>query len=109
MLARISHKFQALTDCNNNTLGFQDLGRRKLQADFSGGHLSNEGGLLLISQLDQQLGITRQIAQCFTDLRDQRYVEHSLHELLSQRLYGLVAGYEDLMCSSPLYRGNGRV
>lgn len=85
-----------MTDCKHDTFDFQDLGRRKLQADFGGGHLSNEGGLLLISQLDQRLGITQQIAQCFTDHRDQRYVEHSLQELLSQRLYGLVAGYEDL-------------
>mgnify|MGYP002632495267 CR=1 FL=1 len=75
-----------MTDCKHDTFDFQDLGRRKLQADFGGGHLSNEGGLLLISQLDQRLGITQQIAQCFTDHRDQRYVERSLQELLSQRL-----------------------
>jgi len=85
-----------LTDCNNNTFDFQDLGRRKLQADFSGGHLSNEGGLLLISQLDQRLGITEQLAGGFADHRDQRYVEHTLPELLRQRIYGLIAGYEDL-------------
>ena len=85
-----------MTDCSHPSLDFQDLGRRKLQADFSGGHLSNEGGLLLISQLDQCLGITDRLAHGFTDHRDQRYVEHSLPELLRQRIYGLVAGYEDL-------------
>lgn len=85
-----------MTDCSQSSLDFQVLGRRKFQADFSGGHLSSDGGLLLISQLDQCLGITDRLAQCFTDLRDQRYVEHSLPELLRQRIYGLVAGYEDL-------------
>jgi hypothetical protein len=78
-----------LTNCTNTAFIFQDLGCRKLQADFSGGHLSNEGGLLLISQLDQHLGITDQLAHCFTNYRDQRYVEHSLPELLRQRIYGL--------------------
>ena len=85
-----------MTHRNNDTLNFQHLGRRKLQADFSGGHLSNEGGLLPISQLDQWLGITDQLARCFADHRDQRYVEHSLLELLRQRIYALVAGFEDL-------------
>ena len=51
---------------------------------------------MLISQLDQRLGITEQLSECFADFRDQRYVEHSLQELLRQRLYGLVAGFEDL-------------
>jgi hypothetical protein len=50
----------------------------------------------LISELDQWLGITERLAKCFTDVRDQRRVEHSVEELLRQRLYGLVAGYEDL-------------
>lgn len=85
-----------MTYRNNDTFDFQDLGQRKLQADFSGGHLSNEGGLLLIGQLDQRLGITDQLVRCFADHRDQRYVEHSLPELLRQRIYGLIAGFEDL-------------
>ena len=85
-----------MTNCSQSTLDFQDLGRRKLQGDFSGGHLSNEGGLLLVSQLDERLGITAELAKCFEDRRDPRYVRHSLQELLRQRLYGLVAGFEDL-------------
>ncbi len=85
-----------MTDCISDSFDFQDLDRRRLQADFSGGFLSNEGGLLLVSELDQRLGITERLAKCFNDLRDQRFVEHSVEELLRQRLYGLVAGYEDL-------------
>ena len=85
-----------MTACISDSFDFQDLDRRKLQADFSGGFLSNEGGLLLISELDQRLGITERLAKCFTNVRDQRRVEHSVEELLRQRLYGLAAGYEDL-------------
>ena len=60
-----------MTDCISDSFDFQNLDRRNLQADFSGGFLSNEGGLLLVSELDQQLGITERLAKCFTDVRDQ--------------------------------------
>jgi len=42
------------------------------------------------------LGLTRSLASCFEDGRNQRFVEHSLSELLAQRVLGLAAGYEDL-------------
>jgi hypothetical protein len=85
-----------MTDCIQDRFAFQDLGQRKLQADFTGGLLSSDGGLLLIGQLDRRLGLTERLSRCFSDSRDQRFVEHSLEELLRQRLYGLVGGYEDL-------------
>jgi hypothetical protein len=75
---------------------FQDLGPRKVVADFSGGHLSSDGGLLLLRQLDEGLGVSRALAACFCDHRSQRFVEHSVRELVAQRLLGLAAGYEDL-------------
>ena len=73
-----------------------DLGPRKVVADFSGGNLSNDGGVLLLRQIDRGLGVSRMLAGCFYDLREPTFVEHSLEELLSQRLYGLALGYEDL-------------
>lgn len=65
-------------------------------ADFSGGHLSSDSGVLLLRQIDNGLGITRGLAGCFSDARNQRFVEHSLQELLAQRIQGLALGYEDL-------------
>jgi hypothetical protein len=65
-------------------------------ADFSGGTLSTDGGVLLLRQLDVRLGITRRLAACFYDWRDARFVDHSLEQLLRQRIYGLALGYEDL-------------
>lgn len=65
-------------------------------ADFSGGFLSNDGGVLLLRQLDCNLGLTVRLAQAFTDLRDLRYCDHSLHHLLAQRLYAMALGYDDL-------------
>ena len=84
------------TDCNDQPLLFQELGRRKVLADFSGGTLSSDGGALLIRQVDGNLGATQSLAQCFYDSRNQVFVDHSVQQLLAQRIYGLALGYEDL-------------
>jgi Transposase DDE domain group 1 len=80
----------------DQSLLFDDLGPRHVQADFSGGHLSSDGGVLLLRQIDRGLGISRALAQCFHDTRNQVFVDHSVEELLAQRLNGLALGYEDL-------------
>ena len=51
---------------------FQDLGARQVVADFSGGTLSSEGGVLFLRQADQNLGLTLALARCFVDRRDGR-------------------------------------
>jgi len=84
------------TDCQNQPLLFEDLGRREVLADFSGGYLSTDGGALLLRSLDRGLGLSAGLAQAFTDRRDARYCDHSLHHLLTQRLYGMALGYDDL-------------
>jgi hypothetical protein len=84
------------TDCNAQPLWFQDLGSRKVVADFSGGTLSSDGGVLLVRQVDAGLGLTASLAQCFSDGRQAVYVDHTVQQLLAQRIYGLVLGYEDL-------------
>ncbi len=67
-----------------------------MEVDFTGGTLSTDGGVLLLRQLDAGLGLTRELASCFQDWRDHRFVDHSIEQLLRQRLYGLALGYEDL-------------
>src|SRR3974377_76075 len=84
------------TDCNDQPLLFQDLGRRKVLADFSGGTLSSDGGVLLLREGGANLGVTLSLAQCFYDQRNQVFVDHSVQQLLAQRIYGLALGYEDL-------------
>ena len=84
------------TDCKNQPLLFQDLGTRQVVADFSGGTLSSDAGVLLLRQVDRGLGVSRNLAGCFYDLRDKTFVVHELEQLLSQRLYGLALGYEDI-------------
>src|SRR6266481_2090910 len=80
----------------NQPLLFDDLGPRRVQADFSGGHLSSDGGALLLRQIDRGLGISRALAQCFHDERNPLLIDHSVTELITQRLHGMALGYEDL-------------
>jgi len=83
---------------------FQDLGSRQVVADFSGGTLSSDGGVLLLRQADDHLGLTYALAQCFGDEREQVFVDHSVRQLLKQRIYGDALGYEDVNDHAQLRR-----
>ena len=80
----------------NQAFLFDNLGPRRVQADFSGGTLSTDAGALLLRQVDIHLGLTAELAQCFDDARHPLWVDHSLQELLRQRLFGTALGYEDI-------------
>src|SRR6266581_1540107 len=80
----------------NQSFLFDDLGPRRVQADFSGGTLSTDAGALLLRQVDAHLGLTAQLAQCFYDQRNPLWVDHSVQGLLRQRLFGIALGYEDI-------------
>jgi hypothetical protein len=82
--------------CTADRLEFGRLGRRIIEADFDGGALSTDGGLMLLRQVDQRIGLSKSVAKVMHDPRDPNRVQHSLHELVAQRLYGLCCGYEDL-------------
>ena len=76
--------------------GFQALGSRQVVASFDGGQISSDGGVLLLRDLDRSMGLTRSLAVCFTDRRDQERIEHSVQTLVGQRVLALALGYEDL-------------
>jgi hypothetical protein len=71
---------------------FQDP---KLTYDFEGGKLSSDGGILLIRELDEYTGISKAFAACIKDWRKQEFIDHSMIELIRERMYYLAAGYED--------------
>ncbi|NUZ07397.1 IS1380 family transposase [Schlegelella sp. ID0723] len=82
--------------CTHAKVDFGRNGRRVIEADFTGGDLSSDGGLLLLCQLDERLGLSRATAAAIPDPRDPERIRHGLREMLAQRLYGLCCGYEDL-------------
>ena len=67
-----------------------------MEAAFDAGRTTSDGGLLLLRELIMRTGLLRQFAGCFTDNRDPGRIEHSVEELLTQRVLGIICGYEDL-------------
>lgn len=84
------------TECSGTQLEFQGVGSRRVQAAFNGGHITSDGGALLLREVDERLSISRRFAACFEDHRDPEWIEHTVEELVRQRVYGLALGYEDL-------------
>jgi hypothetical protein len=84
------------TECTPSLFEFEAIGRRAVVAQFDGGTMTSNAGALLLRQVDRGLGLIGRFARCFTDRRDQRFVEHNVETLAGQRVFGLVLGYEDL-------------
>lgn len=59
----------------------------------SAGMLTSDAGLLAVRQLDQRSGWTERFAACLTD--DRSDPTHSILSMVRQRVYGIIAGYED--------------
>ena len=85
-----------MTNCTRKTLSFPALNCRKIEAEFNGGDITSDGGVLLLRQIDKQLGLIQSIDRILPDPRDQDQLVHSQLSLLRQRVYGLCLGYEDL-------------
>ena len=84
------------TQCNADRYLFEGLGGREAVASFDGGYVTSDAGLMLVHDVDQLLGLTKGFAAAFTDHRNPDLIEHTVTELVAQRVYGLVLGYEDL-------------
>jgi Transposase DDE domain group 1 len=84
------------TQCTHDDLFFEPLPNRQVVARFDGGIITSDGGGLLLAEVERRTGILQRLAQCFTDHRDPELIEHTTLQLLSQRVYALALGYEDL-------------
>jgi hypothetical protein len=84
------------TECKSEAVLFQGAGGREIRADFNGGDITSDGGVLLLQEVERRCSIIEQFAYCVDDHRDPRRIEHSARDLIAQRVYGLALGYEDL-------------
>jgi hypothetical protein len=84
------------TECNARDFAFQGLGSRAVTARFDGGAITSDAGGLLLREVEAKTGILRRFAACFTDHRDPELIEHTVGELIAQRVFALALGYEDL-------------
>lgn len=71
------------------------LGHRKLVIDFDAPDISSDGGVILLRQVDDHLGVTQWISDALRDDRDFRKVIHDRLEQCRQRIYQIALGYED--------------
>jgi hypothetical protein len=97
-----------MTECNQETFAFTAHFSRRVEAGFTAGQVSSDGGALLLREVDRRTNLLGRLAGCFTDGRSPLLVTHPLSEMLSQRIYGLALGYEDLndheqLRSDPLF------
>lgn len=84
------------TECTPTQLEFHALARREVVGKFDGGNITSDAGGLLLREAEKRTGIILGFARCFEDLRDPELIEHTVAELVAQRIYGLALGYEDL-------------
>ena len=85
-----------MTKCTTSTISFSSCKSRKVQADFSGGEITSDGGVLLLRKADRKINLTQRIARQMKDPRHRKKCKHTLRDLLRQRTYAIALGYEDL-------------
>jgi len=85
-----------LTECIQETFSFAAHFSRRVEAGFTAGQVSSDGGGLLLRQVERKISLMGRLADCFVDGRSPLLVQHRIEEMVSQRIYGLALGYEDL-------------
>ena len=85
-----------MTECIQSQFGFAKHFRREVVGEFSGETTTSDGGALLLRETDQKMNLLPRFSQCFLDGRKPALIEHSVEQMLAQRVYGLALGYEDL-------------
>ena len=85
-----------MTECNGEQLEFHGLGRRAVVGRFDGGAISSDGGVMLLSEVEAKTRIIARFAEQFVDYRNPELIEHTVNELVGQRVLALALGYEDL-------------
>jgi Transposase DDE domain group 1 len=83
--------------CIDHHVHLGAIGRREAILDFNGGRVTSDAGVPLLRFVDESLKLTeRFVVAAMEDHRNPALIDHSLTNLLRQRVYGLAAGYEDL-------------
>ena len=85
-----------MTDCISQRELFPTCKSRKVIFDFQGGDITSDAGVMLLRLADRRLGLTKDLAKRIPDTRSKAHGDHSLRDLLRQRIYAIALGYEDL-------------
>ena len=85
-----------MTVCTTTTIEFARCKNRKVEVNFNCGEITSDAGAILLSRADKIINLTKRIAANINDQRCKGKVDHSIGDMLRQRVYGLALGYEDL-------------
>src|ERR1039457_1348168 len=85
-----------MTECIQSSFGFKGCGSREVVARFDGSTISSDGRALLLRETDKRLNLLPRLSEFFLAGRAQWLVQHSVQEMVSQRIYGLALGDEDI-------------
>src|SRR6202171_2320037 len=85
-----------MTECSQTQFAFQAHFSRRVTGQFDGGTMTSDAGGLLLRETDHRMNVLPRLAQCFLDGRAPARVQHSVAEMISQRVAALALGYEDL-------------
>ncbi len=85
----------SLESHNPTLFTLSDFNKKQVEVNFTMEETSNDGGLLLLNEVDRQIGLIDKLAGCINDPRHQSYVDHSISSMLRQRIMQIAAGYED--------------
>ena len=77
---------------------FDFFGRLPIVVEPRAVDVSSDAGILPLRQFDGQIGFTKRFIDCLEDPRDPDQTEHTFAEMVRQRIFGILAGYED--CNS---------
>ena len=85
------------TECSPDSFDFGTVERRVVVGAFDGGEITSDAGALLLGQTDKAIRLVSRLAGCFQDGRSPAFTVHKLPALLSQRIFGIALGYEDIV------------
>lgn len=84
------------TECSARSFGFAPVENRVVVAAFDGGAVTSDAGGLLLGAADRAVRLVDRFSGCFEDHRRADLIEHAVRTLVSQRVFGIALGYEDL-------------
>ncbi|UTD25595.1 IS1380 family transposase [Bradyrhizobium sp. WD16] len=84
-----------MTDTTILPFSFPAVSRKKVTADFDGGRLTSDGGVMLLAMAERRLGIADRLARAFPDRRNPSRITHTLADMIRARTFAIACGYED--------------
>jgi len=85
-----------MTERTTERIDFARAGRKDVVADFNGGRITSDAGMLLLREVERGLRLFDRIDALIRDPRDPRWIIHEQRTMIAQRVAAIACGYEDL-------------